>query len=159
MTSSAFDFKDLLQLVELIKASSQFSEFKLRANGFELELRRGPAATEVVPPVPAAAPAATEVAAQPHPAAVLDGPPGIPAGACAVTAPMVGTVYLSPSPGAAVFAQVGQVVAADTTLCIVEVMKLMSSVAAGRAGTVTQVLVVDAQAVEFGQTMFVISPS
>ena len=164
MSTSAFNFQDLLQLVELIKSSAQFSEFKLRANGIELELRRGPAGSAAAPaapapvvavpaPVPAAAPVPPPAAALPVERAAA---PALVDGQ-AVTAPMVGTVYLAPEPGAAPFVSVGQRVEADTPVCIVEVMKLMNMIPAGRAGVVRQILVGDAQAVEFGQPMFVIS--
>jgi acetyl-CoA carboxylase biotin carboxyl carrier protein len=164
VSTSAFNFQDLLQLVELIKSSAQFSEFKLRANGIELELRRGPAGSAAAPaapapvvavpaPVPAAAPVPPPAAALPVERAAA---PALVDGQ-AVTAPMVGTVYLAPEPGAAPFVSVGQRVEADTPVCIVEVMKLMNMIPAGRAGVVRQILVGDAQAVEFGQPMFVIS--
>ena len=170
MSTSAFDFTDLLQLVELIKSSSQFNEFKLRANGIELELRRGPAgdpqptAWQPPPPRPAAeatTPASPAPLPPPSPAPI--DAPATPAAAASradgatVTAPMVGTVYLAPEPGAAPFVSVGQRVEADTQLCIVEVMKLMNMVHAGQAGVVRQVLVGDGEAVEYGQPLFVIA--
>ncbi len=70
---------------------------------------------------------------------------------------MVGTVYLAPEPGAKPFVEVGQAVEAGTQLCIVEVMKLMNAVTAGRNGVVSEILVGDAEPVEFGQPLFVIT--
>ena len=167
MSSSAFNFQDLLQLVELIKSSAQFSEFKLRTNGIELELRRGAAGSPAAPAAPAPAPAVAAPAPAPAAAAPVPPPPAAapaaraaapaPVDGHAVTAPMVGTVYLAPEPGAAPFVSVGQRVEADTPVCIVEVMKLMNMIPAGQAGVVRQILVGDAQAVEFGQPLFVIS--
>ena len=172
MSSSAFNFQDLVQLVELIKSSAQFSEFKLRANGIELELRRGaadapaaaaPVAVAAAAPAPPPAPTPAPTPAPPPRAHAPSAPQSDRATAPtlangqAVTAPMVGTVYLAPEPGAAPFVSVGQRVEADTPVCIVEVMKLMNLIPAGRAGVVRQVLVGDAQAVEFGQPLFVIS--
>jgi acetyl-CoA carboxylase biotin carboxyl carrier protein len=165
VSASAFDFQDLLQLVELIKSSSQFTEFKLRANGIELELRRGPSGDPQPAAVPAAvAPSTPAVPAAPAPAAPL--PPAAPsprpaalADGVLVTSPMVGTVYLAPEPGAAAFVSVGQQVETDTQVCIVEVMKLMNVIPAGCAGVVRQILVGDAQAVEYGQPLFVIAPN
>lgn len=164
MSTSAFDFQDLLQLVELIKSSSQFNEFKLRANGIELELRRGPAgvlqpaallpAVGAEPDAPApSAPPPSARAAEPSPRAAA----ATPVDGATVTAPMVGTVYLAPEPGAAAFVSIGQRVEADTQVCIVEVMKLMNLVLAGRAGVVQQILVSDGEAVEYGQPLFVIA--
>lgn len=179
VSDQPLDFQDVLQLVELMKSTSQFSEFKLRAGNIELELRRGPppAASNVAAaphqaqaPMAAPAPAASAVepapatpqAATPKPAArptdrAHDVRQGIGAGDV-VKAPMVGTVYLAPEPGEKPFVEVGQPVEAGTQLCIVEVMKLMNSVTAGRKGVVSQILVGDAETVEFGQPLFVITP-
>jgi acetyl-CoA carboxylase biotin carboxyl carrier protein len=105
-----------------------------------------PAAGAPAAPVPAA-PAKTQGAADTTPA-------GPPAGA--VTSPMVGTVYLSPSPGADAFVKVGDKVAQGQTLMIVEAMKTMNPISAPRAGAVKQVLVRDAQPVEYGEALIVI---
>jgi acetyl-CoA carboxylase biotin carboxyl carrier protein len=74
----------------------------------------------------------------------------------AVPSPMVGTAYLSPEPGAAPFVEVGSRVAQGQTIMIIEAMKTMNQIPAPRAGTVTQILVEDAQPVEFGQPLVVI---
>ena len=133
-------YDDLLQIVHLIQSSSRFSEFRLRAGEIEVEIRRANGA-----PAPAAS--------------ALDRRPGeLPAGTVAVRAPMVGTFYRAPEPGAAPFVEPGQRVAADTTVCIIEVMKLMNSIPAGCAGVVTHVLVKDAEPVEYGQPLIAIRP-
>ncbi len=108
-------------------------------------------------PTVAYAPAAPAGAAPPatRPQAAAEAKPsGPPAGA--VTSPMVGTIYLSPSPGADAFVKVGDKVAQGQTLMIVEAMKTMNPIAAPRAGSVKQVLVRDAQPVEFGEALIVI---
>lgn len=108
-------------------------------------------------PAVAYAPAAAAAAAPPapRPQAVAEAKPsGPPAGA--VTSPMVGTIYLSPSPGADAFVKVGDKVAQGQTLMIVEAMKTMNPIAAPRAGAVTQILVRDSQPVEFGEALIVI---
>jgi len=74
----------------------------------------------------------------------------------AVTSPMVGTVYMAPSPGAPNFVSVGDSVNAGDTLCIIEAMKVMNPIKAPKAGTVKQILVENAQPVEFGEAMVVI---
>ena len=71
---------------------------------------------------------------------------------------MVGTFYLSPEPGAPPFVAPGTRVEADTTVCIIEVMKLMNSIPAGCAGMVRRVLVNDAEPVEYGQPLIAIEP-
>lgn len=75
----------------------------------------------------------------------------------AVASPMVGTVYVAPEPGKPPFVKVGDAVREGDTLLIVEAMKTMNPILAPRAGTVTEVLVRDAQPVEFGQTLLVLS--
>jgi len=70
---------------------------------------------------------------------------------------MVGTVYIAPEPGAQPFVKVGQTVAEGDTLLIVEAMKTMNPITAPHAGVVTEVCVADAEPVEFGQTLIVIS--
>ncbi|PLR06075.1 acetyl-CoA carboxylase biotin carboxyl carrier protein, partial [Caulobacter flavus] len=97
-------------------------------------------------PAPAAAPAA-EAPAAAAPAAVRGD---------AVKSPMVGTAYLSPQPGADAFIKVGDTVSAGQTLLIVEAMKTMNPIAAPKAGKIVEILVADAQPVEFGEPLVVI---
>ncbi|HEX9159475.1 MAG TPA: acetyl-CoA carboxylase biotin carboxyl carrier protein [Rhizomicrobium sp.] len=75
----------------------------------------------------------------------------------AVTSPMVGTAYLAPEPGKPPFVKVGDTVREGDTLLIVEAMKTMNPILAARAGSVTEILVRDAQPVEFGQLLLVLS--
>lgn len=180
MSTPPIGYADLIQIVELLRASSQFSEFKLKSGEFELEVRRGPAASEAgagaapaatavatgsagmaaAPALPAA-PAAPAVSATP----ATPAPPARPAAAARyserawrLTAPMLGTFYCAPEPGAAPFVRPGQPVRAGDTVCIIEVMKLMNTLAAGEDGVVVDVLVEDGQAVEYGQLLMVIEP-
>jgi len=73
-----------------------------------------------------------------------------------VKAPMVGTVYLSPSPGAKAFIQVGQVVKPGDTLCLIEAMKMFNQIEADKTGTITAILVESGVPVEFNQPLVVI---
>ena len=75
-----------------------------------------------------------------------------------IRSPMMGTFYRSPAPGAPPFVEVGQAVEPETTVCIIEVMKLMNSIEAGAHGTVVQVLVDDAALVEAAQPLIVLRP-
>lgn len=169
MTNEQIAFQDVLQLVELIKASSNFSEVRLRLGDVEVELRRHGAAP-VVPGSSGSAPVQQSVAA-PLEKEVVAAPatafkPALTAPASsrerpghkAVHAPMVGTFYSAPEPGAPPFVKVGQKVAANDTVCIVEVMKLMNTISAGFNGVVAEILVADGQSVEPGQELFVIAP-
>jgi acetyl-CoA carboxylase biotin carboxyl carrier protein len=73
-----------------------------------------------------------------------------------VTAPMVGTFYASASPGAKAFVEIGSVVSAGDTLCIIEAMKMMNQIEADVSGKVVSILVENGHPVEFGQPLFVI---
>jgi acetyl-CoA carboxylase biotin carboxyl carrier protein len=75
-----------------------------------------------------------------------------------VKAPMVGTFYRAPSPGAKPFVEVGDKVAPDSVVCIIDVMKLMNTIHAGASGTVREIRVENSQPVEFGQVLLVIEP-
>src|SRR4051812_25347168 len=92
--------------------------------------------------------------AAPAPAAAPATAPALHPGA--VKSPMVGTVYLSGEPGAKPFVSPGEAVREGETLLIIEAMKVMNPIAAPRAGTVRQVLVVDGQPVEFDQPLVIV---
>ena len=98
------------------------------------------------PPAAAAPPAAAPAAAAPAPASFAD----------AVKSPMVGTAYLSPEPGASNFISVGGSVKEGDTLLIVEAMKVMNPIIAPRSGTISAILIDNAQPVEFDQPLVVI---
>jgi acetyl-CoA carboxylase biotin carboxyl carrier protein len=103
--------------------------------------------------VPAAAPAAVAApAAAAAPAASAD-PAAHPG---AVTSPMVGTVYLSPEPGAAAFVTIGQQVKEGDTILIIEAMKTMNQIPAPRSGKLTRLLVEDGAPVEYGAPLVII---
>lgn len=102
-------------------------------------------------PAPMAAPAANAPAvAAVVPAARAADHPGV------MTSPMVGTVYVSPEPGAAPFVKVGDTVRQGQTLLIVEAMKVMNPLVAPKAGKITEILVQDNTPVEFGEPLLVI---
>lgn len=106
-------------------------------------------------PVYAAAPAAAPAAAAaPVAAAATEGDPAAHPGA--VTSPMVGTVYLSPEPGANAFVKVGDAVKEGQTLLIVEAMKTMNHIPAPKSGTVKRILVEDGTPVEYGSALMIV---
>ena len=170
MGKEILTYDDLLQIVELIKSAEAFSEFHLKIGDIELDLRKSrPGAAN--PSTGAAAPPPAVVEAVkvakpvkfdndvPEPAPyVPELPSDIRTGSVVIKSPMVGTFYRSPEPGAKPFVEVGQKVSPDTTVCIIEVMKLMNSISAGSAGRVTQVLANDAEPVDMGQALIVIDP-
>ena len=103
--------------------------------------------------------AAAASATQPATAAASATQPAAAALGDTIDAPMIGVFYRRPSPGAAPFVEPGQRVEADTTIGIIEIMKLMNPVVAGKAGVITDFLVTDADAVEFGQPLATIDTS
>ena len=140
------------QLAELLN-SGDLSEIEVQDGERRIVVKRNLASSHVTA-APAPAPVAQQVAA---PAAQPAAPPADPAShPGAVKSPMVGTVYLSGEPGAAPFVAPGTQVNAGDTLLIVEAMKVMNPITAPRAGTVKQVLVVDAQPVEYDQPLVII---
>ena len=162
-------YEDLLEIVELIKSSAQFSEFHLKVGDIEVDLRRRVDAGVAPPAAQALRPLAQRsghvgsgelsmepVAPAPESpsAATLDWPEG----SVVVRSPMVGTFYRAPEPGAPAFVQIGQPVSPEATICIIEVMKLMNSIPAGASGVVTHILVEDASPVEYGQPLIVLRP-
>jgi len=102
-------------------------------------------------PAPAAAPVAAPAAAPAAPAAAEPAQSG-----ATVASPMVGTAYLSPEPGAAAFIQVGDKVTEGQTIMIIEAMKTMNHIPSTKTGTVKQILVDDAQPVEFGEPLIIV---
>jgi acetyl-CoA carboxylase biotin carboxyl carrier protein len=129
------DVKEILRLVD----ESQFDEFELETPRLTIRFRRGEAE--------AAESAATPVRPAEAPQGLVD-----------VTAPMVGTFYRAPAPEAPPFVEVGSAVEEQTQVCILEVMKLMSSVVAGARGTIAEICRENGEAVEYGDVLFRVQP-
>jgi len=147
--------EDLVKRLSTLLHETDLTEIEYESGGHRIRVVRTiqPATAVQAPAQPAAA-AATGVESgppEPHPEASSDRvPPG------SVTAPMVGTVYVAPEPGAAPYIQVGSQVSEGDTLLIVEAMKVMNPLPAPRTGTVTRIMVRDGQPVEFGEPLLVI---
>ena len=149
------DIRKVKKLIELLE-ESDINEIEIQEGEESLRISR--ASSVVAAPVMQAAPvAAAPVAAAPVAAAPVAEAPAAPAiDGHAVTSPMVGTFYRSPSPGASAFVEVGQTVNAGDVICIVEAMKMMNQIEADKSGTVTAILVDDGEAVEFDQVLVTI---
>lgn len=150
-------WQDLLDLVAQLngsdyeQASVQFGDVSVRLSksGALDPLTAAPAPRVDVPVAPStyvSTPTAAPAAAAP-----------VAPSANTIDAPMIGVFYRRPAPGADPFVQPGDTVSADTTIGIVEIMKLMNPIIAGKAGVLGEFLVEDGQAVEFGQPLVTLS--
>jgi acetyl-CoA carboxylase biotin carboxyl carrier protein len=145
-------WQELLDLVEQLNnsdyenASVQFGNVSVRLSKNENFVEAPAAAAAPVAAAPVAAPAAPSATASAAPVApVVAGD--------TIDAPMIGVFYRRPAPGADEFVKPGDTVTAETTIGIIEIMKLMNPVVAGKAGVLGEFLVEDANAVEFGQPL------
>jgi acetyl-CoA carboxylase biotin carboxyl carrier protein len=156
--ANPFDVRTIQRLVALM-SRHDLSEIDLREGEVRIRLRRGPSgpiiATTAAPPVAAAAPPAASTAPPPAPAA-----PAAPSKNLApIKSPTIGTFYAAAKPGAEPFVKVGSRVTPTTVVCLIEAMKLFNEIQAECSGVVTEVLVEDKQAVEYGQVLFRVDPT
>ena len=149
----------LVRELAAILREADLGEVEVEHEGLRIRVSK---ATSMAP-APAPAIVQAPVAAAPAPAAAPAAQAAAPAAAApaaapanAVTSPMVGTVYLSPEPGAKVFVNVGDKVKKGDTLMLIEAMKTFNPVTAEAAGTVKEILVTDSQPVEFGEPLIVV---
>ncbi|GMU69118.1 MAG: acetyl-CoA carboxylase biotin carboxyl carrier protein [Steroidobacteraceae bacterium] len=152
------DIRKVKKLIELLEESG-IAEIEIREGEESVRISRGP--TGSAPP---------QYIAMPPPGAPAGAPQGVPAAAAAaappasthksnefvVTAPMVGTFYGAPSPGAKPFVDIGDEVKVGQVLCIIEAMKMMNQIESDKAGRITSVMVQNGEPVEFGQPLFTI---
>ena len=148
------DLRKLKKLIDLVEESSiteleiNDAEERVRivkhGGGMAQHAYAPPAALPLAPPV--AGPTATLAAAE-----ETDLPEGE-----VIKAPMVGTFYRASSPGAEPFVEVGSMVKAGDTLCIIEAMKLLNEIEAERGGTIKAILIENGQPVEYGEPLFII---
>ncbi len=145
------DLDKLRTLLDVL-IERDIAEFEHEAEGVRVKVVRGArAAAQPIVFGHTQAPVATGAAPQASaPAASAEAP----SDSVDVTSPFVGTFYRSPSPDAPMFVEVGSVVRAGQTLCIVEAMKLMNEIEAECSGTVVEIFVQSGKAVEFGQKLF-----
>ncbi len=148
-------YDEIAEILKIIDSSS-CDEFIVETGDVKLIVRRNGATgrAELLNERPPQA-----AAAAPRAGARAPSKAEISAGQTEVTAPMVGTFFRSPSPDAQPFVDIGSVVAKGQPLCLIEVMKLFTTINSDIAGRVVQIGAENAELVEYGQTLFVIEPS
>jgi len=149
------DIRKVKKLIDLLDESG-IHEIEIHEGEESVRITRSPSGPAVT--ATAAAPAPAAAAPAPAPAAEAAAESAAPAEAEGhrVTAPMVGTFYRAPSPGAKPFVEVGQQVEVGDTLCIIEAMKMLNPLEADQAGTIRDILVENGNPVEYGQPLFII---
>ena len=148
-----FEVERVRSLVELM-IEHGLTEIDLRQHGKTVRLKRetlvaAPATPMVMPPVaatPVSAPAASTSTGEDDPNLLV------------IKSPMVGTYYSRANPESEPFVQVGKRVSSDTTVCIIEAMKVFNEIAAEVSGTIEEILVEDEEAVEFGKPLMKVRP-
>jgi acetyl-CoA carboxylase biotin carboxyl carrier protein len=134
------DVTEILRIID----ESDVDELRVETEGFKLHVvRRGAATSEPAATAATAATASSDTARD---------------DLLAVPSPMLGTFYRAESPGATPFVEVGAEVEPDTTVCIIEVMKMMNSVAAGVSGRVVEICARNGELVEYGAPLFRVAP-
>lgn len=138
-------------------SGSDLTEIEVEHEGLRIRVVRAPAPVTIAQGAPYAAPypAGAPVAAA-APAVAAEAPADLSKHPGVVASPMVGTAYLAAEPGAAPFIEVGASVREGQTVLIVEAMKTMNAIPAPRSGTVTRILVGNAQPVEYGEPLLII---
>lgn len=165
------DIRKLKELIRLM-VENELTEIDLKDEKETVSLRREGSQAPVVQvsPAPAAPPAAPApvAPAAPAPAPAAPAPAAAPAAEPSpadtsnleqITSPMVGTFYSAAKPESPAFANVGDTVTADTTVCIVEAMKIFNEIKAEQSGVIEKVLVSNGDSVEFGQALFLVRPA
>ena len=161
---------DLDFIEGLIRAIDQsgLDSIEIERGGTRIRMAKSPSGTVVAAPAvtsppPVAPPPASAAPSTPGPpapeAAAETAAESTPSNLVEVTSPMVGTFYRAPAPDAPAYVQVGSRVGTGDTLCIIEAMKLMNELEAEMSGTIAEILVENAEPVEYGQPLFRIEPA
>lgn len=154
-TGDAIDTRLVRRLADILKATD-LTAIEVEQGDLRIRVAREIVVAQAVAAPTAVAPAAAAAAPISAAAPASATPAAAPRTGDLVKSPMVGTAYLQPQPGSPAFVRVGDRVSEGQTLIIVEAMKTMNPIAAPRAGVVTEILVGDAQPVEFGQPLVVL---
>jgi acetyl-CoA carboxylase biotin carboxyl carrier protein len=150
------DIRKVKKLIELLEESG-IAEIEISEGEESVRISRYPqgmtvAQAPVMAPMQAASAAPAAAPAQPAPAPTSPSP----AADNSITAPMVGTYYSAPAPGAKSFVQIGDEIKVGQVLCIIEAMKMMNQIESEKEGRIVSILARNGEPVEFGQPLFVI---
>ena len=148
------DYKELKRLVELVE-NAGISHLSIDENGSKIEIKKELASqtSVVVPQAPTVA--APQITAAPADNSASEAPASDP-NVIEIKAQMVGTYYQSSSPDSPAFVNVGDKVKKGSVLCVIEAMKLFNEIESEHSGTIEKVCVSNEQAIEFGQTLFLL---
>ena len=159
------DVRQIAQLVETLD-NSDFDYLEVQVGDLKVTLGKGdapPQASASAAPAPTPPPAPAAAPTAPAPASAAPAPAASAAhvedGTVAITSPLIGRFYAQSEPGADPFINVGGSVNPDSTVGLIEVMKLFTTVPAGISGTVTEVCVANEDIVEYGQVLFRVKPA
>ena len=158
-------FNELRGLLDALN-QTDIAELKIKSEAFELTLRKPSAlqpdvvmsAAPAAPAMPIGAMPAPAAAPAPAESAAPSAPP-VDSSLVEITAPMVGTFYRAPAPDEDMFVEVGDRIASGQTVCIIEAMKLMNELEAEVSGEIVDILVENAEPVEFGQPLMRVRPA
>ena len=163
--NATFGMKEVKELISLIKDSGNFNTFAYKTDAFEIEINVGNGSIPASPAAPQAQPVerVAPISTPPISPMPASETPKAPTAALAiapnqrwVTSPMVGTFFRRPNPTLPPFVEVGDEVQPDTSVCIVEVMKLLNTIEAGCVGRVVSILVEDGAPIESGQPLMIL---
>ena len=148
--------EDVEKLVQLM-VDNELSELNIRQGRRKIHLKRGQPVM-LAPPV-MVPPAAPLAAPSGDPATGTRQGGEADAALSEIVSPMVGTVYAAPSPDSDPFVAVGDTIAVDDVVCVIEAMKVMNEIRSECAGTIAEICTKNAQPVEYGQTLFKVNPA
>jgi len=154
------DIRKIKKLIELLEESG-IAEIEIKEGEEAVRISRMPTGAQLTQllPLPAqapllpGAPAAAPAVTAPAPA---EGAPKPKGNEHVITAPMVGTFYAAPSPGAKPFVEIGDEIKVGQVLCVIEAMKMMNQIEADKPGRITSIMARSGDPVEFGQPLFVV---
>lgn len=146
------DIRKIKKLIEIIK-ESDIAEIEITEGDSSIRINRYSSTTSTVAPAGCVDPSASLVSSTP---AATTATTSITPSSHSVKSPMVGTFYRCASPESPPFVEVGQSVNEGETLCIIEAMKILNQIEADKSGTIKQILLENAEPVEYDQSLFII---